>query len=61
MPPQNHNSGTYWRLAWARSWRERRPWSLNGEPMPYVGSRRDPRGVVIRAFGPLALISVTIK
>lgn len=58
------NAGTYWRMAWSQDWATRRPWSLSGVDMPYVGVRTEPKeiggGVGMLTLGPIAIIWVTI-
>jgi hypothetical protein len=55
------SGGTYWRFAWSRDWADKAPWSLDGVPMPYIGSRVSRVGAVkLRVFGPISLVSVTL-
>lgn len=56
-----NNAGTYWRFALSSDWLGKTPWSINGRPVPYIGSLSSTNGSTkIRALGPLALISVTV-
>ena len=50
---------TFRALAWSKDWATRVPWSLDGEPMPYIGSRMSKKGEVwLTVFGPIGLVSV---